>query len=67
MKLLPIEACPFCGHVFSDSDRELVMEKLHETKESGEYVLEGYIMICKECDAEIKLSRKTTYDPLGDD
>jgi len=65
--MLSISTCPFCGHQFSDEDRELIQAKLNEKDENGEYKLPGFRILCSGCNAEIALIRKSKYEWLEDD
>lgn len=65
--MLSISNCPFCGHQFSDKDRELIQAKLDEKDENGEYKLSGFRIICTDCNAEIALIRQSKYEWLGDE
>lgn len=65
--MLSISNCPFCGHQFSDEDRELIKMKLDEKDENGEYKLGRFRILCSGCNAEIMLKRQSDYEWLEDE
>lgn len=63
-ELLPITACPFCGHVFSDDDRRIIQERLNEKNENDEWCIDLFRIVCTKCNAGINLLRQTDYISL---